>query len=218
MLNESQLHGLKGELWGQRALAVISTAFFASFLLLAMFRESFDVINASVNLWASSVQTESFTFPAIIISNVFNSIPLLAISCLTATYLFMRKHWADGLLLLGALGVTALVVELAKILAHVARPPNGSIQVTTLGFPSGHTAESIVFCGVLVYLGWSWCDSVKARVSLCAAFTIIVLVVAMDRIYLNVHWLSDVIGGGLLGGFLLTASILAFQRWKGSEK
>jgi membrane-associated phospholipid phosphatase len=37
----------------------------------------------------------------------------------------------------------------------------------------------------------------------------------MDRIYLNVHWLSDVIGGVLLGGFLLTASILAFQTWKG---
>lgn len=182
---------------------------------MAIVRESFGAIDASVNLWASSVQTESLTFLAIMISDVFNIISLLAISCLTAAYLFMRKHWGGGFLLLGAMGGDALAVELAKTVAHTARPLNGLIHVTSFAFPSGHAAGSIVFCGVLVYLGWSWWGSMKARAPLCAAFATIVLAVGMDRIYLNVHWLSDVIGGVLLGGFLLTASILAFQTWKG---
>jgi len=135
MTNESRSQSLKSELWDRRAMAIVSMAFLVGFLLMVMFREGFGVLNASVNLWASSVQTDSLTFLTIMVSDVFAFMSLFVISCLTAAYLFMRKHWAAGLLLLGAMSGDALVVELAKTLAHTARPLNGLIHETSFGFP-----------------------------------------------------------------------------------
>lgn len=124
-----------------------------------------------------------------------------------AVYLFYRNYRQYSVLLLAAMGGDALIVSIAKTLVHSPRPLNGLVYDAGFSFPSGHTTASIVFCGLLTYLTWQHWKSPKAKVVSVTFSVTIASIVAFDRIYLNVHWFSDVFGGCLLGLFWLTFSL-----------
>jgi membrane-associated phospholipid phosphatase len=117
--------------------------------------------------------------------------------------LSVRKRWIALL----AFGVTETVTPLSstllKILVGRPRPPDGLVHPVGSSFPSGHAAYAGATCVALVLLftvrgpqrRWWWP---------LAALGIFGM--AWSRTYLQVHWLSDVIGGSLLGvGIALTA-------------
>jgi undecaprenyl-diphosphatase len=194
-----------------KTMLFICLLFLAGFLLVAYYKASFMQIDLQTNLWATSTQTDSFTVIAVIIAYVFDTISLAAISMIIATYLFYRNYRKYGVLLLAAMGGDALIVSIAKTLVHSTRPLNSLIHDTSFSFPSGHTTASIVFCGLLAYFAWQHWGSPRAKTVSVTLSIITVSFVAFDRIYLNVHWFSDVLGGCLLGLFWLTFSLWVFE-------
>lgn len=101
-----------------------------------------------------------------------------------------------------------LAADLAKLLAIRQRP-----NTVMWAFPSAHTFGIVIFLGVLVYLLWAL-DVAPARRRLATLGGMaIVLAVAGSRVYLNAHWIGDVIGG-LAGGaaFVLTAVLVIDRR------
>lgn len=116
------------------------------------------------------------------------------------------------------MGGDALFVSIIKTLDHVARPTNGILIDTGFSYPSGHSAGCIVFCGILAYFAWQHWQSVRSRASIGVGLGVIVGVVGFDRLYLNVHWLSDVFGGWLFGAFWLSFAILVFRRLQTAGK
>jgi undecaprenyl-diphosphatase len=176
------------------------------------------MLDIDVNFWSVSIQTSFFTPIAEVIAYVFDTPSLFTISLLTAAYLFYKNYGGNSLLLLGAMAGDAFIVEIVKTLVHSQRPLNMLMYDSGFSFPSGHTAGSIVFCGLLTYFGWQRWKSSKAKVSLSILFVAITFVVGFDRIYLNVHWFSDILGGCLLGIFWLTVSILTFQYLETTER
>ncbi len=108
-------------------------------------------------------------------------------------------------LLVPVSGIASVVLEgLTKWLVNRPRPKN-----VGYGFPSGHVMGAVVGFGLLIYVVW------KLRMHRgwsCLATAIgvaVVLGVAFSRIYLNAHWLSDVLGAGAGGTALLIAIVLA---------
>ncbi len=164
-----------------------------------------------MNSWAASIQTNFLTAIAEIIAYVFDTISLLAISLLLTVIFLYKNYYKYSLLILAAMGGDALVVLIAKTLVHSLRPLNSLVYEAGFSFPSGHTTASIVFCGLLTYLAWKFWNSPKAKTASITIYVSIVSIVALDRIYLNVHWFSDVVGGCLLGLFWLTFSLWAFR-------
>ena len=158
-----------------------------------------------------SIHTDSFTAIAVAIAYVFDTTSLIAISLIIAVYLFYRNYSHYSALLLAAMGGDALIVSIAKTLIHSPRPLNGLVYDTGFSFPSGHTTASIVFCGLLTYFTWQHLKSPKAKTVSSTLFITITSIVAFDRIYLNVHWFSDVLGGWLLGLFWFTFSLWVFR-------
>lgn len=210
-------YDLRNQLRAQRTILVSSLSLIC-FLFVALFKVSFTMLDIDVNFWSVSIQTSFFTPIAEVIAYVFDTPSLFTISLLTAAYLFYKNYGGNSLLLLGAMAGDAFIVEIVKTLVHSQRPLNMLMYDSGFSFPSGHTAGSIVFCGLLTYFGWQRWKSSKAKVSLSILFVAITFVVGFDRIYLNVHWFSDILGGCLLGIFWLTVSILTFQYLETTER
>lgn len=195
----------------QRITLIVSLLALIGFLLLAFSLSSFSAVNAGVNSWAVTIQADWFTPVAVAISIVFDTYSLLLFSLAMTILLLYKKYRKQSVLLLGAMGGDALLVATSKALVYSPRPANELIMETGSSFPSGHVTGIIVFAGLLTYFAWQVWRSSKAKVTSGVFYVAITVVVGFDRIYLNVHWFSDVMGGLLLGTFWLTFSILVFQ-------
>lgn len=207
---------MKPKLVSKDVLPSACLVFLLGFLLVAAFRNSFETINTNVNSWAASINTGSFTPVAKGISWVFDTTALVAISLIVAAALFVYHNRSGGVLLLGAMAGNALLVLACKELIQSPRPLNMLIPETGYSFTSGHVTGSLVFFGVLTYLAWRRWSSIKVKASMVTAWVAITVLVAFDRIYLNVHWFSDVVGAVLLGAFVLTLSIWVFRYLEGT--
>lgn len=190
-----------------RVTIVVSLACLIGFLLVALLRESFSGINSEVNSWVTTIQTSSFTLVAKLIAYGFDTTYLLAISLVIGAVLFYKKMRKNALLLVGAMVGDAVIIETLKTFIYSLRPLNRLVLETDNSFPSGHVTSTVVFLGLLAFFAWqTWnCKIVKAVSSVLLAA--VALFVGFTRIYLNVHWLSDVLAGYLLGFFWLTFCI-----------
>lgn len=181
------------------------------FLLIAFLRSSFSTVDANVNSWAVSIHSTALTQIARVIRYGFGTTALSIITLLIAVYLFYRHYRNEALLAVGAMLGEFLIVDILKRLIHSARPLNGIIPETGFSFPSGHATAAAVFCGLLTYLIWKHFKSRNWRILSVVFLVSISLLVGFSRIYLNVHWLSDVLGAYSLGMFWLTFCVLAFR-------
>ena len=138
-------------------------------------------------------------------------IPIVAVGGILAA-----RRWADALFLAS----TALAPLLNLVVKEiVARPrPDFALALvheTGHSFPSGHAVFSVAFLGALIWMlgrpSVVGRAPVQARLAQ-AALLLLVLAVVASRVYLGVHWPSDVIAGALLGGLYLCAMIAARRR------
>lgn len=126
--------------------------------------------------------------------------------------------WQVMLLFTGITLVQGLVGILLKFPITVERPMETELNapidiIKASSFPSGHTSMYIVMFGFPVYLLWrhgaprwlSWLATIL--------YGILVLFVGPARVSLGAHWWSDVIGGVLLGFFVLLLGIELYERW-----
>ena len=213
-MNNTKLYRSKTEY----VLFAACLAFLSSFLLVTIFRTSFHSTDSAVNLWIPSIQSNGLTFFAQGIALFFDSASLAVFSLVIAGFLFLKNYKAQGLLLLGAMGGDALIVSALKALEHVARPTNNILFDSGFSYPSGHSAGCIVFGGVLAYFAWRHWHSRRSRALIGVGLGAVVGVVGFDRIYLNVHWLSDVFGGWLFGAFWLLFVVWVFRQVQLSGK
>ncbi len=210
-------HNLSLHLRNQRARLIVSSSALFGFLLLTFSRSSFTSIDNSGNSWATTVQNNSFTGVAVVISIVFDTNVLLALSLAAAALFFYKKFRKHSLVFLGAMAGNALLVLISKTLVLSPRPADGLITETGYSFPSGHVTGGIVFFGLLTHFAWHIWNSSKGKKASITLSLAIIAIVGFDRIYLNVHWFSDVLGGCFLGTFWLTLSILVFNYWESDK-
>ena len=143
-------------------------------------------------------------------------------------YLWRGGFGADALVVGAFAGAVALEVLYKSLLYHPGPPhslshrdgPSLTDQLSgRLGnsFPSGHMVRAVVAYGLLAFVVRRLSRSRTARsLAIPLAIAIIVLMV-VDRLYLDVHWESDVIGGLLLGGIALVAATVWLDRPRKAE-
>ena len=129
----------------------------------------------------------------------------------------MLWYWRSGRrayllpLLISVAGSTAFAF-IGKIAVRRARPPEAAVDVLSYAFPSAHATLAVSLYGVLAYVWIRGSRSWPARVNVFFLWLLLGLLVGASRIVLGVHYLSDVLGGYLLGGLWLLVAVV-WSEW-----
>ncbi len=208
------MNRLKNNSSTTRTLILISVLSLVCFFVIAYSRGLFYDLNMWVNAWATGIYSGGLTDVANIVSHVFDTTILLALTLPIAGLMVYKNHAGKALLLLGAMGGDALLLNICKTVVTSARPLNGLILEEGNSFPSGHVTSTIVFFGMLTYFALQNRKTLS-KLCLAAVTPALTVIVAFDRLYLNVHWLSDVLAAPFLALFVLATSILVIQHLTG---
>ncbi len=120
-----------------------------------------------------------------------------------------RSRWVLPFLLAVIAGDKLLTMSI-KALVDRARPTiNPSAAALGPSFPSGHTAAAAAFWAAVALVVGRWCGP-RARTLQIGLAVGVAVAVALSRVLLDVHWLSDVIGGLVLGWAWFAACAIAF--------
>lgn len=138
---------------------------------------------------------------------------VLMIGGLALLCLILTNRDFSALMLVCGTASGELLVFVLKALFQRARPIPVYPELLPLSasFPSGHAFAAMVFYGFLTYLLLKKVRKIQNQFTLVLGGSFLVLLIAFSRIYLGVHWVSDVLGGLALAGLWLTFLITACE-------
>jgi undecaprenyl-diphosphatase len=125
-----------------------------------------------------------------------------------ALFLLYKRYWWDFFAFFLAAGGGETILIVLKLLFHRQRPTAQLITVHGYSFPSGHAFAAMIVYGYLIHITWRLLKSEVLRFLIFSLSILLILLVGMSRIYLNVHWLTDVLGGYASGFAWLVFSIV----------
>lgn len=173
-------------------------------------------IDALAHDWAATHRTEGSTVFFMSMTRIGDPLTLAVLIAVTATVLVLRKRWrwATWLVLTTAIG--GLLNLQLKLFFERARPELAEALRFAQGysFPSGHAMGSTIVFGAFSYLALRGFRSWPHRAWALGLFASLVVAIALSRVYLGVHWISDV-GAGVAAGLIwVLSATLAYETFR----
>ncbi|NTW28329.1 MAG: phosphatase PAP2 family protein [Coriobacteriia bacterium] len=170
-------------------------------------------VTAAVHAWRTPELTRVF----MLVTSIANGATMWLLVAVVSLGLYAFRHRAEAIALAGTVGAGALLGALAKNLYVRTRPPSGNALIalpTSYSFPSGHALASLLFFGMFgVLVGYAVkCGWPRVLTAVVAA--VVIVLVGLSRVYLGVHWPSDVIASWLFGGAWLSLCAGAYASWR----
>ena len=136
---------------------------------------------------------------------------VLTIICTVLFYLKF-KNWRYVLEMVFVLAISGLSNSALKQVINRARPDvDHLVSVATLSYPSGHAMSAISFYGFLIYLIYNIKMKKIFKIGLISFFSLMIFLIGVSRIYLGVHFPSDVVGGYIAGFIWIIFCIVLFH-------
>lgn len=143
--------------------------------------------------YVSKIISEPVTSILKVITNFGGAIGIISIA-IGILIIFKNKKY--GLYTLLNLIIIAPINQMLKYIVQRPRPiEHRIIDETGYSFPSGHSMVSMAFYGFLIYLIYNNVKNKYIKWGLCTGLSLLILTIGLSRIYLGVHYASDVIGG-----------------------
>ena len=165
-----------------------------------------------------NLRSEPLTVFMKVITNLSSAYVLIAIALGTLLFLKNKKI---GLCISSNLAIATILNQLLKYIIQRPRPDGYRLIIESgYSFPSGHSMVSMAFYGLIIYLIWKMVKNKKIKYISCGILGLLIPLIGFSRIYLGVHYASDVIGGFAISIVYLllftnvTKSILQLEKGK----
>ena len=164
-------------------------------------RTALDLVNDLQAAWLVDVAKAVTELGSIVVV-----VPVTAIATLLLAW---KRRWAEAAVLVAATAITVAGVAELKDLTQRPRPPHPLAGEQGFSFPSGHAAHSILYPWLALTLAIRMRPGMVGGTALLVTGFALAVLVGLSRVYLRVHYLSDVTGGWAFGAaaFCLCAAV-----------
>lgn len=136
----------------------------------------------------------------------------VVLGVLTLMSIFVFRSWKYTVQIVLVLLLSAVSNLILKRFVDRARPGiEHMVSVETLSYPSGHAMSAMAFYGFLMYLFYRFKINIFLKIGIILLLGILIFSIGMSRIYLGVHFPSDIAGGYIAGFIWVVFCILLFN-------
>ena len=203
-------HPLRGAVVGALLAVLAGAAVWAAFVGAGPARFDAAALGESVE-----ARTSGLTAAAVALTEIGNTFSMGVVASLVGLWCWTRGRRADAVFVVGAMAGAVLLFRGIKIWLDRPRPPAATqvMAETNESLPSGHATMSTVVIGSLVVLCWAGRGRAGRALTVAGA-ALWIGSVGATRVYLGVHWFSDVLAGWLVGAAWLALCAAAWSLWR----
>lgn len=144
---------------------------------------------------------------------------ILYIFVILIILLLVIRNKKINIALISNLGLVILLNQVIKFIVKRPRPQVlPLVEERGYSFPSGHSMISLAFYGFLIYLIYNNIKNKKYKYALMISLSILIVLIGISRVYLGVHYLSDVLAGFIVSIIYLLIFIESFSKVVKNEK
>jgi undecaprenyl-diphosphatase len=148
---------------------------------------------------AAEINAQWLTDIAKVVTALGSSAVTLPIALVAGVILGWRRRWLELSVLIAALAICHIAVPSLKELIDRPRPEGGLVDASGQSYPSGHATYSVLYTWLVLTVAVRVRPGLTYASGLIAAGVAVTVAVGLSRVYLDVHYLSDVAGGWGLG-------------------
>ncbi len=181
-----------------------------------LIKKELEVFDSTIYDYISKIITHNMTHFMMVISYLGSGYVMVFISLLSIVLFWRNEKYSFYSKMIGVnLIASSIANEIFKLVFHRGRPNVlRLIEISGFSFPSGHSMIGLSFYGFISYLCFKNIRS-KWRYAIVALFGVLILSIGTSRIYLGVHYASDVVAGFSAGLAWLAAFITIVKMSKG---
>ena len=172
-------------------------------------------VDPAITAWFVDHRSSALTVAGKAVSDAGSTTAMGVLAVLAVAWLAWSRHWPQA----GAVAAAALgAAVIGQVMKHVldrARPPriDHLVVATSPSLPSGHALGSIVVLGVLTAVAFGVVRRRVHRAAVAMLIGVIIAAVGLSRLYLGVHWVTDVLTAWLVGAAWLSVCVTALAIW-----
>lgn len=174
------------------------------------------LVDAEFAQWLRRHATPAATRWVLLLTNLHSTIAISCYSALVALYFAFARHWRRVVTMFVCLAGGLTLNVLMKLAFHRARPvfDHPLLTLSSYSFPSGHVAGSTIFYGLGALFLFTRVRGWVPRIAIATGALLAIALVAFTRVYLGVHFLSDVAAAFAEGIAWLAISLTALDAYR----